>query len=180
METLRWLVGWLPPLTMSGMTKTTVLPLWASSVRVGMPMGWRMLSSVAAYRLSQSCGRQGGSATVWPGIKTSVVSGRVAFIRPWPYSNCRFITLRLLIQIGVDDGEVFVGIEADLAGKTCQSDKTAVDLRDGGEHRGVVGLQAAAVDDVDAAGVRLDEAGDLFNVGAVGGRLAGPMLQIGS
>ena len=47
MLTLRWLVAWVPPLTMSGMTKTTVLPGPASSRSGGMPMGWRMLSSVA-------------------------------------------------------------------------------------------------------------------------------------
>ena len=47
-ETLRWLVGWLPPLTISGMTMTTVLPLCASSESGCMPMGLRMLLSVSA------------------------------------------------------------------------------------------------------------------------------------
>ena len=78
MATLRWDVSWLPPLTMSGMTNTTLLPLWASSVRVGMPMGWRMLCSVAAYSASQVCSMHAGSATVCPGMNTSVFSGSSA------------------------------------------------------------------------------------------------------
>ena len=44
MDSLRWLVGCSPPLTRSGTTKTTLLPLWASSLTVGMPMGWSRLS----------------------------------------------------------------------------------------------------------------------------------------
>ena len=56
-----------------------------------MPMGFRMLSRVAAYRLSQSWGRQGGSGTVSPGINTSVLSGSWALIRPCPYSKSSFM-----------------------------------------------------------------------------------------
>ena len=41
-------VGWQPPFTMSGMTITAVLPGAASSRSAGMPIGLRMLSSVAA------------------------------------------------------------------------------------------------------------------------------------
>ena len=91
MLTRRWAVGWVPPFTMSGMTKTTVFPGPASSFRGFIPMGFRMLSRVAAYRLSQSWGRQGGSGTVSPGINTSVLSGSSALIRPWPYSNSSFM-----------------------------------------------------------------------------------------
>jgi len=91
MDTFRWAVGWHPPLTMSGMTNTTVLPGPASSFSGGVPMGFRREFRVAAYRLSQSWGRQGGSATVSPGMNTSVLSGSSAAIRPWPYSNSNFM-----------------------------------------------------------------------------------------
>ena len=97
MATFRWLVGWLPPLTMSGMTMTTDLPGPASSFSGGMPMGLRMDARVAAYRLSQSWGRQGGSATVSPGMKMSVLSGSSAPSRPCPYSNSSFTKSPLLI-----------------------------------------------------------------------------------
>ena len=39
MATFRWLVGWLPPFTMSGMTMTTDLPGPASSFSGGMADG---------------------------------------------------------------------------------------------------------------------------------------------
>ena len=95
MATLRWLVGWLPPLTISGMMLTTVLPLCASSRSGFMPIGLRMLLSVSPYRVSQSCGRHSGSGTVSPGTKISVLSGRLALIRPCPYSKSSFIFLLL-------------------------------------------------------------------------------------
>ena len=47
MATLRWAVGCVPPFTMSGMTMTTLAPGCARSASGSMPMGLRMLSSVA-------------------------------------------------------------------------------------------------------------------------------------
>ena len=73
---------------MSGMTNATLLPLWAN---VGMPMGLRMLSRVVAYSVSQVCSIHDGSATVCPGMNTSVLSGNSALISPCPYSNSNFI-----------------------------------------------------------------------------------------
>src|SRR5699024_9207565 len=103
----------------------TVFPGAASSRRGGIPMGLRMLSRVAAYRLSQSWGRQGGSATVVPGINTSVLSGTWACIRPWPYSNSSFMGSSLFSQINFYDLQVFRRIESDLPLEPGEGDKAA-------------------------------------------------------
>ena len=78
-----------------------------------------------------------------------------------------------LAQVEADDLQVFLGVEADLTGKAGEGDEAAVDLGDGGQHGGVVALQAAAVDHVHAAGLLLDEAGNFGDVGLVGRGLAG-------
>ena len=51
------------------------------------PIGFRIDVLVASSTLS----RHGGSATVSPGINTSVSSGNIAFIMPCPYSNANSI-----------------------------------------------------------------------------------------
>ena len=80
-----------------------------------------------------------------------------------------------MAQIQADDFQILFGVEADLAAEPGQGDETAVDVRDGGQHGGVVRLEPAAVHHVQAAGLLLDEAGDLLDVGLVGRGLARPM-----
>ena len=82
--------GLVAPLDDVRMTMTTDLPGPASSFSGGMPMGLRMDARVAAYRLSQSWGRQGIRYRL-PGMKMSVLSGSSAPSRPCPYSNSSFI-----------------------------------------------------------------------------------------
>ena len=70
----------------------------------------------------------------------------------------------LLSKIGADDFQVFLGVEADFAGEPGQGNETAVNFRDRCQHFGVVHLQAAAVDHIDAAGDFLDKPGNLGDV----------------
>ena len=58
-----------------------------------------------------------------------------------------------MAQIQADDFQILLGVEADLAAEPGQGDEAAVDVRDGGQHGGVVRLEAAAVHHVQAAGV---------------------------
>ena len=98
MLTFRWLVGCSPPFTRSGTMNTTFAPGKASSLSGFIPMGWCRLSRYASSSLSS--GMQGGSATVVPGMNTSVVSGSSALIRPWPYSKSSFIGVSSLSLAG--------------------------------------------------------------------------------
>lgn len=57
-----------------------------------------------------------------------------------------------------DDIQILLRIKTDFAAKTCQGDKTTVDLRDRGQHGRVFTFQAAAVYDLNPACLLFDEA----------------------
>ena len=92
-ETFLWEVGCSPPFTLSGNTIVTLEPFFASLERGSIPIGFLKDSSVLAS--SSSSGIYGGSATVTPGINTSVLSGSSAAIVPCPYSNSSLMFLSL-------------------------------------------------------------------------------------